>query len=114
MSHSVPTSQHDDHVGRVNRQRTTSRVRTWSLSLVQNVMNEGSSWLLFQVAHVRSRLYVGLLLAAQEDEQPSYVLERGASCRSVHERVPFFQGSTERAREKGALACVPRMDRHSI
>ena len=38
-----------------------------------------------------------------------------ASCRSVHERAPlFFQESTERAREKGALACVIIMDKHSI
>ena len=34
---------------------------------------------------------------------------------SVHEREPrFFQGSTERARENGALACVTRMDKHFI
>ena len=39
-------------------------------------MNLGSSRLLFQVAHVRSGLYVGLLLVAEEDEQSSCVLER--------------------------------------
>ena len=38
-------------------------------------VNVDSSRLSFQVAHVRSGLYVGLLLAAQEDEQSSCVLE---------------------------------------
>ena len=49
--------------------------------------------------------------AAQEDEQPSCVLEREAqlallAAPFMRGRQVLFQGSTERAREKGALACV--------
>ena len=55
----------DDHQSRANLVTLT----------VQNVMNESSSRLSFQVAHVRSGLYEDLLLAAREDEQSSFVLE---------------------------------------
>ena len=94
----------------MTRQRTTSRVRTWSLLLFQNVIERG----LFTVVVPGGTCLLRTSCASGfgGGGRRAVILRArkigiiDASCRSVRERAPFFQGSTERAREKGALACV--------
>ena len=119
----MPTSQHDEQsarwssqsavcVGTVKRQRTTNRAQSWSLVPPQTVMTwtrtlHGcrSRW------HVRAGDCMWVSVVGGPGRRAVILRARmmGIIEASVHEREPrffFFQGSTERARENGALACV--------
>ena len=118
MSHSVPRSQHAEHfapwntqsavcIGRVKCQRTTSRVRTWSLLLFQNVIERGLFTVVVPGGTCVLRTSCGSAFGG--GGRRAVILrarKRGiidASCRSVHEwSATFFSKNQQNVQERRA------------